>query len=189
MATTRTRRWTEDDLEERVRGRLRHLRDERGLTLAEVALAAGMATSTLSRLETGARRLTLAHLPPLARALGVASDELLAPPAPAGPRARSAWTTPEGVKFEPLTPEPGDGPSICKIHLPAGRREPAPRTHEGHERLDVLAGRLRLVLGGDERLLRPGESVAFSTWLPHWSGVVDEPVELLAIFDPLRKSD
>lgn len=176
-----------DDVEARVRARLRRLRDERGLTLAEVAAAAGMATSTLSRLETGARRLTLAHLPPLARALGVAADELVTAPRHAELPSRAPWRTRDGVTFVPMTGEPADGPHVCKILLPAGRHEPAPRTHEGHERLRVISGRLRLVLGEREHILKPGESTEFSTWLPHWTGVVEEAVELLAIFDPLRR--
>jgi len=48
----------------------------------------------------------------------------------------------------------------------------------------VLDGRLRLVLRDRDLVLRPGEMTAFSTWLPHWVGVVDEAVELLAVFSP-----
>jgi transcriptional regulator with XRE-family HTH domain len=66
------------DLNESVRRRLRALRLRRALTLAQVAAAAAMDPSTLSRLESGARRLTLDHLPVLARALGVRVDDLLA---------------------------------------------------------------------------------------------------------------
>jgi len=51
-----------------VRTRLRQARFERGLTVAEVAARAGMTASTVSRLETGARRLTVTHLERLARA-------------------------------------------------------------------------------------------------------------------------
>jgi transcriptional regulator with XRE-family HTH domain len=60
-----------------VRGRVRALRRARGWTLADVAAAADMDPSTLSRLESGTRRLTLDHLPVLARALEVSLDELL----------------------------------------------------------------------------------------------------------------
>ncbi|ADB52246.1 helix-turn-helix domain-containing protein [Conexibacter woesei] len=184
-ANEHTSSQADDDVEERVRGRLRQLRDERGLTLAEVAFAAGMATSTLSRLETGARRLTLAHLPALARALGIATDELVAAPRRAVAPDRSPWTTADGVTFVPLT-EPGDGPRVCRLLLPAGLHHPAPKTHEGHQRLHVIDGRLRLVLGGKEQILAPGDSTEFSTWLPHCSSAVEEPVELLVIFDPLH---
>ena len=47
--------------EDRIRRRLRALREERGLSLDTVANAAGMAPSTLSRLENGKRRLAVAR--------------------------------------------------------------------------------------------------------------------------------
>ena len=58
-------------VEARVRRRLRELRTERGLTLQQVATRASLDVSTLSRLETGKRRLALDHMPGLAAALGV----------------------------------------------------------------------------------------------------------------------
>ncbi|MDO8213588.1 helix-turn-helix domain-containing protein [Conexibacter sp. CPCC 206217] len=179
----------DDDVEGRVRARLRELRLQRSLTLAEVAAEAGMDTSMLSRLESGARRLTLAHLPSLARALGVPTDELLAarapaPARPSRPDTARPWRSPNGVTFVPVGKEAAGGMLTCRILLPAHLRErdPNPRVHAGHEWLHVLSGRLRLVLGDEERVLMPGEAAQFSTWTPHWSGVVDEPVELLATF-------
>lgn len=47
----------------------------RGLTLEVVAARASIDVSTLSRLESGKRRLALDHLPGLAEALGVSADE------------------------------------------------------------------------------------------------------------------
>ena len=60
-----------EPVDSRVRRRLRELRTERGLTLEAVASRAGLDVSTLSRLESGKRRLALDHLPGLAEALGV----------------------------------------------------------------------------------------------------------------------
>jgi len=175
----------DDDVQGRVRGRLRALRTERGLTLADLAAAAGMDASTLSRLESGARRLTLDHVPPLARALGVRADDLLAAPRAEDPRVRSTGRIRDGMTIWPLNQHPGSsGQHAFKIRLPADRREPTPRTHEGHEWLYVLSGRLRLVLGDRDFVLHPGEAAEFSTWTPHWMGVVDEPSEVIAIFGP-----
>jgi quercetin dioxygenase-like cupin family protein len=144
-----------------------------------------MDASTLSRLESGARRLTLDHLPPLARALGVRTDDLLAAPRTEDPRVRSTAQTRDGMTVWPLNRHPeGSGQHAFKIRLAANRREPTPRTHEGHEWLYVLSGRLRLVLGDDDFVLQPGEAAEFSTWTPHWMGVVDEPTEIIAIFGP-----
>jgi transcriptional regulator with XRE-family HTH domain len=168
-----------------VRTRLRALRAERGLTLADVAAAAGMDASTLSRLESGARRLTLDHLPPLARALGVRADDLLAAPHAADPRVRARAHTRGGMTIWPLNQHPeSSGRHAFKIRLPADRRKPTPRSHEGHEWLYVLSGRLRLVLGEHDLVLRPGEAAEFSTWTPHWMGAVNEPTEVIAIFGP-----
>src|ERR671925_2194938 len=87
--------------EERIRLRLRALREERGLSLDAVAEAAGMAASTLSRLETGKRRLAVDHLAPLARALGTSVDALLTPEQPADPRVRRRGTMGNGMRGPP----------------------------------------------------------------------------------------
>ena len=52
--------------------RLRALRQQHDLTLAQLSLLTGISLSTLSRLESGQRRPTLELLLPLARAPGAA---------------------------------------------------------------------------------------------------------------------
>ncbi|CAB4922208.1 unannotated protein [freshwater metagenome] len=174
-----------EDVQSRVRSRLRALRADRGLTLAEAAGAAGMDPSSWSRLESGARRLTLDHLPVLARALGVTVDDLLEVRVAPDPRVAATPTTRDGMTFWPLNHHPtGSGHHAFKIRLPSDRREPMPREHEGHDWLYVLSGRLRLLLGEEEFVLRPGEAAEFDTRTPHWIGVVDEPVELIGLFGP-----
>lgn len=174
-----------DDVQARVRTRLRSLRGERGLTLADAAGRAGMDPSTWSRLESGTRRLTLDHLPVLARALGITVDDLLEAPAAPDPRVSTAPTTRDGMTFWPLNHHPtGSGHHAFKVRLPSDRREPMLREHEGHDWLYVLAGRLRLVLGEEEFVLRPGEAAEFDTRTAHWMGVVDEPVDLICLFGP-----
>jgi transcriptional regulator with XRE-family HTH domain len=174
---------TNDDVQGRVRDRLRALRTERGLTLADVAAAAGMDASTLSRLESGARRLTLDHLPALARALGVRADDLLTAPRAEDPRVRPTARRSDGMVVWPLNRHP-EGPHAFKIRMPVRRGEPNMRTHDGHEWLYVLSGRLRLLLGEDDFVLGPGEAAEFSTWTPHWMTAVDGPAEIIAIFGP-----
>ena len=162
------------ELELRVRARLRQLRFERRLTLAQVAEGAGMAISTVSRLETGERGLTLAHLPRLAAGLGVDVEVLLGETEPAA----------DGALWQPLFDERPDGTRAYRIRLPAGEHEPVLGSHEGYLWLLVLAGRLRVVLGARDAVLEPGEATGFNTWTPHWMGAVDEPVDLLALFAP-----
>ena len=175
-----------DSFDVRVRRRLRELRGERGLTLQQVADAANIDVSTLSRLESGKRRLALDHIPALASALGVSTDELLGTPPPADPRIRSRPRTHQGLTMWPLTRSGAGGLRAYKIHISARRRQP-PRqlpVHEGSDWLYVLSGRLRLLLGEQDLTIEPGDAVEFSTWTPHWFGAVDGPVELIMIFGP-----
>ncbi|WP_246099791.1 XRE family transcriptional regulator [Tessaracoccus rhinocerotis] len=58
---------------------LRHLRKERGLTLAQVAAESGIAASQLSLMETGKREAKLSSLQKLARLYGATLDEITAP--------------------------------------------------------------------------------------------------------------
>ena len=65
--------------------RLRELRQERDLTLAELSEGTGISVSTLSRLESGQRKPTLELLLPLARVHQVQLDELVGDGSGRGP--------------------------------------------------------------------------------------------------------
>ncbi len=175
------------DLDHRIRGRLRQLRTDRGLTLQQVAAAADLDVSTLSRLESGKRRLAVDHLPGIATALGVTIDDLLAPAETPDPRVRHEPTTHHGITRWPLTHRgPAGGLHAYKFLVRPDRSEP-PETlpvHEGHDWMYVLSGRMRLILGDDDLVIEAGEAVEFSTLTPHWFGALEEPVELIAIFSP-----
>jgi transcriptional regulator with XRE-family HTH domain len=178
---------TEEPVDVRVRRRLRELRTDRGLTLQQVAERSAIDVSTLSRLESGKRRLALDHIPALASALGVSADELLGAPPAQDPRIRSRPRRFEGLTLWPLTRRaPASGLHAFKIVIDATRTEPPDelRVHEGNDWLYVLEGRMRLLLGEDDLVVEPGEAVEFSTWTPHWFGAVDGPVELIAILGP-----
>lgn len=177
----------EESLDVRVRRRLRELRSERGLSLAQVAERASIDVSTLSRLESGKRRMALDHLPALATALGVSSDQLLEVRRAQDPRVRAEPFVCGGMTMWPLSRRgPAAGLHTYKIHISAKQTTP-PATlpvHEGHDWLFVISGRLRLVLGDDDLTVDPGEAVEFTTWTPHWFGAVDGAVEALGIFGP-----
>lgn len=176
-----------DDVDLRVRRRLRELRTLRGLTLEDVAIRADIDVSTLSRLESGKRRLALDHLPRLASALSVTTDELLRTPEADDPRVRGASHTANGVTYWPLTRGgPAGGLHAFKIRVSARRRTPPDElpVHDGQDWFYVLSGRLRLLLGDRDFVIKPGEAVEFSTWTPHWFGTVDGPVEAIALLGP-----
>lgn len=163
--------------------RLRALRRQRGVTLAELAESTGISESTLSRLESGRRRPTLELLLPLARAHGVQIDELVGAPPTGDPRVHLRPIHRNGMIFMPLTRRAG-GPQAYKMIIPAnGATAAEPQTHEGYEWLYVLNGRLRLVLGDQELVLTPGEAAEFDTHVPHLLASADAAaVELLVLF-------
>jgi transcriptional regulator with XRE-family HTH domain len=175
-----------DGVLEAVGPRLRGLRQERGATLAQLSASTGISVSTLSRLESGQRRPTLELLLPLARAHQVPLDELVDAPPTGDPRLHPRPVVRDGMTFLPLTRRPG-GVQAYKVVYPPHWPDSPPdlRVHEGHEWLYVLNGRLRLLLGEHDLVLRPGEVVEFDTRVPHWFGNPhDEPAEALALFGP-----
>ena len=164
--------------------RLRALRQHRETTLADLSGTTGISVSTLSRLESGDRRPTLELLLPLARAHGVTLDELAGAPPTGDPRIHLRPVTRHGMTMLPLTRRAG-GIQAYKLVIPASsrRRDPDLKTHEGYEWVYVLNGRLRLVLGEHDLVLRPGEAAEFDTRTPHWFGpATGDAVEFLSLF-------
>ena len=180
---------TDDALLATVGPRLRALRQERGATLADLAASTGISVSTLSRLESGARRPTLEHLLPLARAHGVALDDLVDAAVPEDPRVHGRPFSREGLTMVPLSRDGSGGPQAYKLVFPPRPSERAQdqelKVHDGYEWLYVLSGRLRLQLGAREFVLAPGEAVEFDTRVPHaFTNPFAEPAEVLTLFGP-----
>jgi transcriptional regulator with XRE-family HTH domain len=162
--------------------RLRELRGQRETTLTALAATTGISASTLSRLESGQRKPTLELLLPLARAYGVAIDDLVGAPATGDPRVHMRPVRQHGMTMIPLTRRPG-GVQAYKLIIPSRRGAPEPQVHEGYEWLYVLDGHLRLVLGDQEIVLGPGEAAEFDTRVAHWFGSAGKgPVEVLSLF-------
>nr|AHD24362.1 putative transcriptional regulator [Streptomyces albogriseolus] len=162
--------------------RLRDLRRRHGLTLAALAQQTGINESTLSRLEGGSRKPTLEMLLPLAEVYAVPLDELVGAPRTGDPRIHLKPVVRDGMTYVPLS-RPG-GVQAHKLLIPP-RPGTAPHlsTHEGFEWVYVLAGRLRLLLGEERVILKPGEAAEFNTHVPHWLGPDDDrTVELLILF-------
>jgi transcriptional regulator with XRE-family HTH domain len=177
MATTAA------ELEDHVRARLRQIRFQHGLSLSALARRSGLAASTISRLETGARRLTLAHVARLARALEVSTDELLA--LDPGQRA-TADPVPsrDGKTWQAVGPERTTGARVYRVGIPVDVRQPRLHGHEGHQWLYVLDGSVRLLIEDRDLVLNEGQAAEFHTWRPHWLGAIDRPAEALVIFAP-----
>jgi len=170
------------DIEGLVRARLRAIRTSAGWSLDEVARRSHLSASTVSRIETGRRTISLDVLVPLARALAVDLDDLL-----------DTTTTDDVV----LRPEPADRDgatmwalsrptspiAAIKLRLEPNAHEPEQRVHPGHDWLFVLTGRILLLLGDRRIVVAAGEAAEFATMTPHAAAALDGPAELLMLFD------
>ncbi len=171
-----------DQIDKLVRARLRTLRQTLGLSLDEVADRANLSASTISRIETGKRTISLDVLLPLASALQVDLDELLdvrgdddvvIHPVPSGTGDRTTWVLSRSTR----------GTVVIKMRLEPTRHVPEQRVHPGHDWFFVLEGRVRLLLGERKILVEAGEAAEFATMTPHVMTAVDGPAELIMIFD------
>ena len=174
------------DIEEVARRRLRSLRLARGWSLDELARRSNIGASTISRLETGHRRLAIDQLADLARALGATVDEIIA-----GDDEDDVVIRPikrkdrDGAVHWPLTRQHDPtGRVVAKMRLPASKNQrPELRVHPGRDWFYVLEGTVRLVLGEREHLVETGQAAEFDTMTPHSISGYGGPVEILSIFD------
>src|ERR1039458_1678904 len=131
-----------DEIEETlatVGPRLRAVREQRQVTLAQLSQASGVSVSTLSRLESGGRKPTLELLLRLARAHDMPVDELLTEPPTSDPRVQPEPITRNGRTMLPLTRRPG-GVQAYKIIIAPGECQHELKIHQGYEWMYVLNG-------------------------------------------------
>jgi len=175
----------ETRVEEVVRRRLRSLRVARGWTLDDLARRSNIGASTISRIETGHRRLAIDNLADLARALDTTVEELLADDSgedvvirPTRARAGNG-----AVQWMLSRPHDPSGRVVAKMRIPASKKRPEPQVHPGRDWFYVLQGTARLLLADRELLVEVGQAAEFDTMTPHWIAGYGGPVEILTIFD------
>ncbi|GAA1891018.1 helix-turn-helix transcriptional regulator [Lapillicoccus jejuensis] len=171
------------DLDAVVRARVRGLRTARGWSLDALAARCHLSPSTLSRIETGRRRVALDQLVLIARALGTTLDALVEPVGDEDVVIRPTPTHQPGAVVWLLS-RPGvtPGVTVAKTRL-TGSPKHEPGVHPGREWFTVLSGEVRLQLGERVLAVQAGEAAEFSTLVPHLITPVDGPAELLSIFD------
>jgi transcriptional regulator with XRE-family HTH domain len=175
------------DLDGLVRKRIRGLRVARGWSLDDLAARCYLSASTLSRIETGHRRIALDQLAPIARALGTTLDQLVESVDDDDVVIRPQRDVVRGVTTWMLTREPGlHGISVAKMRVtkPVPRRGADElRVHPGKDWFTVLSGTVVLLLGERTILVEAGQAAEFSTMIPHAFGAHGGPAEILCIFD------
>ena len=177
----------DDELDGLVRKRIRGLRAALGWSLDDLAARCYLSPSTLSRIETGHRRISLDQLSSIARALGTTLDHLLESVADEDVVIRPQHDPARGLTTWMLSHETGPrGVTVAKMRVtrPAPRRDADElKVHPGRDWFTVLSGTIVLLLAERTIRVEAGQAAAFSTMIPHAFGAEDGPAEVLAIFD------
>jgi len=174
--------------------RLRALRLREGVGLRELARRLDLSPSSISQIETGKIRPSVRTLYALASEFGVTVDEVLFNEPPpmrdttVRPPSGSSREAPEpgltvqragkrptimlnsGVKWERLMFWADEDVEFLEAtYEPGGASSPDDSfvRHNGHEFGFVLSGALRIVVGFDEFILEPGDSITFPSSTPH----------------------
>lgn len=170
------------DVDELVRARLRAMRQHHGWSLGDLAARTGVGASTISRIETGQRSVSLDVLVPLARELGVGVDELVASETDDDVVIRPVPVDWNGVTVWPLS-RPTSEMAAFKMRLEPTDDPPDPQVHPGHDWLFVMDGAVEVTLGPRTIVVRAGESAEFSTMTPHAVSALGGPADVVMVFD------
>ena len=171
--------------------RLRLVREERRLSVRELARRIGCSASLISQIERGVSVPSVGVLYSLATELESSLDYLLfgadqghRAPAPDPARAvvpdpasivqraggRNIIDLASGVRWERLTPGADAQADFLEVvYSPGGHStdERRPLRHDGREYGLVLSGILQANVGFDSYELGPGDSIAFDSSTPH----------------------
>lgn len=160
----------------RLGGRVRELRRGRGLTLEELAELSGVSRAMISKLERGEKNPTLVVAAKLAEGLGVTLSRLAGTEerreVSVVPRERRmVMRDPEtGFERQLLSPNfVGRGVEFIRNEIPEGSTsgEFPPHRRGVEEHIVVERGSLRVILGGEEYLLREGDALYFEADVTH----------------------
>jgi transcriptional regulator with XRE-family HTH domain len=177
----------EPEVDTLIRQRIKGLRLARGWSLDTLAARCYLSPSTLSRIETGHRRIALDQLVPIARALGTTLDQLVESGADDDVVIRPERNHERGWTTWVLTRDDGsNGRTVAKLRITKqARRVRADelRVHPGRDWFTVLSGTALLQLGDRTILVEAGQAAEFSTMVPHAIRAHGGPVEILTILD------
>lgn len=157
-----------ESLGQRLRGRRKAL----GLTLEQVAQATGLSAGFISLVERDLATPSIASVSGLAAALSASMGEFL--DTPPGPETltrqdrRQVYTVASGgMRYERLS-NVFDGSLLRSVivHEPPGHRS-EPVSHAGEELIYMLSGEMTVELDGEATILKPGDSIHFSSRRTH----------------------
>ncbi|WP_425405721.1 helix-turn-helix domain-containing protein [Hwanghaeella sp.] len=165
------------EMDERVGAEIKGLRKARGMTLAELAQAAGLSKGHLSQVERGISSPSVKALHSISVALGVTvswffpraqqeDSDLTQFVVRAG--ARRALRYKSGIVDELLSPTLEGEIELLRCIFPPGAKSGEEfYSHQGEESGIVISGRLDLWVNDRHIVLQEGDSFAFKSDQPH----------------------
>lgn len=192
--------------------KLREERLRQDIALRELARRVGVSPSLISQIERGLVSPSVGTLWSMATELGLIMDELFRNTEQSSPVAgqeqdagglesarspvqrkqnRKRIRLAGGVEWERLTAQADDEVEFLHVKYEVGA-ESCPKhslfRHGGKEYAYILSGRLGVQIGFEEYELGPGDSVSFSSQLPHrlWA-IGSEPA--IAIWTVINRTD
>ena len=182
----------------KIGNRLRAEREQRGISLRELARRVGVSPSLVSQIELDRVNPSVSTLYALVTELGMTMGEVFGDAPSAGervvrpasgnglverPETRRVISLESGVRWERLTPGGEGDVEFLYVVYPVGAAScPADALvrHGGREYGYVTAGTLGVRVGFEEYELGPGCSIGFDSTSPHrlWA-IGDEPVHAI----------
>lgn len=175
--------------------RVRQIREQKGLTLTDLAQRTGLAEEFLADIESETASPPLGVLVKLGKALGMKMGTLIAngedrPYTVVRARERQAMSrfasqrgTAYGYTYQALAPKKKNRsmePFVVTLDQ-TGQNVP-PSAHEGEEFIFVLDGSMEALVGDAMEILGPGDSIYYDSTEPHLLRPhSDGPVSILAV--------
>jgi transcriptional regulator with XRE-family HTH domain len=167
---------------ESIGERIKALRTEQGMTLAELGGKADLSTSYLSQIERDKTTPSLSTLTCIAKALNVGlryffeTEAEVAYVVRAG-GGQNGLTSDSSIIRQRLMPEAGSNKiEICRVVLEPHTSSEQFVPYPGEEFVFVLAGELTVVAGDEQFVLAAGDSIHYDALQPHcWSNEGGEP--------------
>lgn len=184
----------EERLEESLGNRLRELRRQQGLSLRALAEKSGLSANTLSLIENGKTSPSVATLQQIAIALNITITAFFEVQVNHDPVVFTKKSTRTGTNFSHgLIEEMGTGvgteglqPMLVTLNARTDSG-PQPLTHEGSEFVYCLTGRVIYNVIGEEYTLEPGDTLLFSSKMPHtWYNPLEEPSQVIIVMATLE---
>ena len=175
-----------------VGGRIRRAREERGVSVRELASRSNLSTGLISQVERGLTDPSLHTLRVIAKVLDTPLFDFFTDVEPRDVAvvpadARMSIRSPHGaLTYERLSPGSGRLEMLEGVLGPGGTSSDEAWSHPSEECVVVTAGSLIVEVNGQVHRLNPGDSCYFDSGLPHrYVNDGDEPTRFtLAITPP-----